>query len=231
MAQDIYRTGEYVRKNPGLHTEGSAWKAAQILKMMKRHSLAPRKVCDVGCGAGMILRILEDHLPGDTLLHGYEISSAAVEMCRAHENERLRFFCRDFTEMETKEYDLLLAMDVFEHIDDYMGWLRGLRTKSDLKIFHIPLEINAMAALWPEKSFLRSRNDVGHLHYFTRVTALATLRDTGYEIVDWFYTPGYETVADQLGRRDALLRKLLHFASEDLKSRILGGYSLLVLAR
>jgi cyclopropane fatty-acyl-phospholipid synthase-like methyltransferase len=231
VTQDIYRTGEYTRKNPSLHTEDSLWKASQILKMLGRHSLLPKRVCDVGCGAGLILRILQKQLPPDTILHGYEISEAAVEMCRVHEDDRLCFFCCDLTTTETDAYDLLLAMDVFEHVEDYMGWLRRLRTKSELKLFHVPLEITVAAALSPENAFIRNRNQAGHLHYFTRATALATLRDTGYEIIDSLYTPSYEIVADQLGRRDAIFRKLLHFAGEDLKSRILGGYSLLVLAR
>lgn len=229
--QDLYRTGEYTRKNPTLHTEDSPWKASHIIRMLERHSLAPKRICDVGCGAGMILRILQQRLPPDARFDGYEISEAAVAMCRVHENERLRFFCSDLTKTPVDPYDLLLAMDVFEHVEDYMGWLRDVRTKSDMKLFHVPLEITVAAALTPENVFIRNRNDAGHLHHFTRVTALATLRDTGYNVVDWFYTPGYEVFADQLGRRDALLRKLFHFASEDLKSRILGGYSLMVLAR
>ena len=37
-------------------------------------------------------------------------------------------------------------------------------------------------------TILAKRNDVGHIHYFTKEIAFRTLIDTGYTIVDYFYT-------------------------------------------
>ena len=230
MTEDIYRTGAYLEKNPTLHTGESPWKVAHIAAMLRRHDLAPRSVCDAGCGAGLILQLLEPHLPPDAILHGYDISPQAVERCRLHETARRRYFCQDLLAAGTEPYDLLLAIDVFEHVPDYLGFLHRLRAKAALKIFHVPLELCAMAAV-SRRWLPESREQAGHLHYFNRETALAALRDTGYEIVDWFYTPAYELCRRERGRRDRLLRLLFRFASADLTARVLGGYSLLVLAR
>ncbi len=229
--ESIYKTGEYLEKNPTYHVEDSAWKAGQILRMIAKHQLRPRSICEVGCGAGEILKQLQSSLPADTQLCGYEISPQAFALCRERANDRLHFFCEDLLAVETETFELLLCLDVFEHIEDYFGFLRGLRAKATHKIFHIPLDLSVQW-VWRRSPILLEREQAGHLHYFTKETALATLHDAGYEVVDWFYTPG--AIANPRSTKARLAswpRRLLSSVNQDLVVRILGGYSLLVLAR
>lgn len=80
-----------------------------------------------------------------------------------------------------------------------------------------------------------ARNSVGHLHYFTASTALATLKDTGHEIVAYNYTSG----ATELFRKHMSIKRiaaniprwLLSRVSVALAAKMLGGYSLLVLTK
>jgi SAM-dependent methyltransferase len=227
---DLYRSGAYCEMNPELHAGDSPGKVQHILTMLHRRNLSPRSVCEVGCGAGRILALLQPHLAPESLLHGYDIAPRAVELCRQLENERLRYFCRDLPEADREPYDLLLCIDVVEHVPDYIGFLASLRARGVFKIFHIPLEMCARYAAF-SGPILTNRSQAGHLHYFNRETALATLRDTGYEVVDWFYTPAYKPHLPTAGRRERLLRMLFRFVSDDLNARVLGGYSLLVLAK
>jgi hypothetical protein len=77
------------------------------------------------------------------------------------------------------------------------------------------------------------RKSVGHIHYFTKETALATLTDTGYSILDYFYTGSYLELPNR-GWKTNLLnipRKFVFSFNKDLAARLLGGYSLLVLAQ
>lgn len=229
--QDIYRSGAYVEKNPTYHVEDSAWKAAEVLKLIERHRLAPQTVCEVGCGAGEILRQLQLRLAAGTQLFGYEISPQAFTLCQERENESLKFFCEDLIASATPAFDLLLCMDVFEHVEDYFAFLRGLREKADYKIFHIPLDLSVQW-LWRCEPIMRERRQGGHLHYFMKETALATLRDTGYEVVDWRYTAG--AIANPRSVKARLAswpRRVLSTINQDLVVRVLGGYSLLVLAK
>ena len=79
----------------------------------------------------------------------------------------------------------------------------------------------------------RVRDLVGHIHYFSKDTALATLEDAGYHVVDHFYTPNMLELP-HIGWRGQLMRlprKLAYSLHPDLAARILGGYSLMVLAR
>ena len=62
---DLYLSGKYSEKNPTYHIEHSPFKAQQILKMVNKHGLHPGSVCDVGCGAGEVLRQLLELPRGD----------------------------------------------------------------------------------------------------------------------------------------------------------------------
>jgi hypothetical protein len=74
------------------------------------------------------------------------------------------------------------------------------------------------------------RELVGHLHYFMKETALATLKDTGYQVLDWFYTPGaLNNPRSVKARLASWPRKICSLINQDLTVRILGGYSLMVL--
>ena len=48
----------------------------------------------------------------------------------------------DLTVSSRSHYDVLLVIDVFEHVPDYLGFIEKLRQKADLKVFHIPLDLS-----------------------------------------------------------------------------------------
>jgi hypothetical protein len=79
---------------------------------------------------------------------------------------------------------------------------------------------------------LYSRAQVGHLHYFSRATALATLEDTGYRIVQAEYTDLARETQERrrtLTRLANVVRAGVQAISTDLAAKLIGGYSLLVL--
>jgi 2-polyprenyl-3-methyl-5-hydroxy-6-metoxy-1,4-benzoquinol methylase len=228
--QNIYTDGTYLEKNPSYDVDDSPWKAKQILKMIRKNNLQPNSICEVGCGAGEILKQLQLNLPDSVSYQGYDISPQAIELSRQRENERLRFSCEDFILKDTQLFDIVLCIDVFEHVEDYLDFLRQLKPKSTYKIFHIPLDMSVQFVLRAEP-ILWMRKNVGHLHYFMKDTALSTLEDTGYKIVDYFYTPQHVDLAKTLKAQLLKLpRKILFAMHPDLVVRLLGGYSLLVLA-
>lgn len=129
---------------------------------------------------------------------------------------------------------MLLCIDVFEHVPDYLSFLERLRGRASRFIFHIPLDLSALSLLRPAR-LMKTRYGVGHLHMFTAETALAVLKDTGYETLDSFFTAGgLELEKNQKRLRTVLAnlpRRVLGKFSPRLAARILGGYSLLVFAK
>ena len=232
MSRNIYLDGEYARKNPNFGVEDSHWKAQQVLKALRRNSLAPTSICEVGCGAGEILLQLQFSLPSDARFDGYEISPDAYRVSLSRANERLHFHCTDFTRHASRRYDLLLCLDVFEHVPDYLGFLEAVRERAEYKIFHIPLDLSVQWLL-RMTPILKERELVGHLHHFTRETALDTLRWADYQIVDTFYTAGSLDLPNKSAKQmiARVPRRLAYRLSPDLTVRILGGFSLLVVTR
>jgi hypothetical protein len=76
------------------------------------------------------------------------------------------------------------------------------------------------------------RRTYGHLHYFTKDLILQSLADEGYEVIDSFYAPfGLDFPVGWKGRVIRWPRMLLSAISQDFAARLLGGFSLFVLAR
>ena len=225
---DIYSDSTYLAENPSWHLEDSAWKAKQILKMLNRNDLSPQSVGEIGCGAGGILSALHATLLPHVTFDGYDVSPQAIALAQERQQERLTFHRADLLSVPV-HFDLLLAMDVVEHVADYVGFLRALQGKATQHIFHVPLDMNVQMVL-RSRRIMTTRTKSGHLHYFSKETALATLVDAGYDVVDYFYTAG----GVELPGRSRLARwpRALAFAlNKDLAVRLLGGYSLLVLAQ
>ena len=232
MESTIYETGEYLAHNETWHTEDSPWKAKDILRILKKNLVDAQTICEVGCGAGEILRQMSYKLPEDVQFHGYEISPQAYEMTQERANDRLHFYLKDLLEEDPSvTYDVVMAIDVFEHVEDDFGFVRKLRQRGEYQIYHIPLDISVNGVL--QDKFMYGRKTVGHIHYYTKETALALLRDTGHQIVDYFYTPDSlelprKTLKSKIAKYP---RKLLYRVKPDLTVKLFGGFSLLVLTR
>src|SRR5512146_2806150 len=134
-SEELYTSGAYVEKVPDWHVEESAGKAWQILRLIKRNRLEPRTIADVGCGAGEVLRRLQMALPPQTRFVGFAISARAIELALTRANERITFTLGDIQQDTAAHFDVLLVLDVVEHVEDYFAFLRALKDKSDYKIF------------------------------------------------------------------------------------------------
>ena len=170
-------------------------------------------------------------MPGARLF-GYEISPDAAAFWERHHDLGIQFRVGNFLEEETQKFDLLLLLDVFEHVPDPFEFLSALRSRAEHFIFHIPLDLNAVSVA-RETPLLYVRRKVGHIHYYTRGLALALLNECGYEILDWAYT-GAAFSAPQSGIKAKLARlprRMLYALNRDFGVRLLGGDTLIVLAR
>ncbi len=226
----LYTSGQYAEKNPGWHVEESPWKAQQILRMLSQHNLSPQTIAEAGCGAGEVLHQLQAQMSPACELWGYDISPYALELCASRANARLHFKLADLSQEADASFDLLLVLDVLEHLEDYFSFLRALQHKARHKIFHIPLDLSVQTLL-RENALLKRRDLHAHLHYFTKETALRTLEDTGYRVLDAFYTPrSNELGTERVQKALTPFRRALFALNEDLAVRLVGGYSLLVLA-
>ena len=232
MAEKLYTSGNYLEKNPGWHVEESPWKARQIMQMLTRNHLEPHTICEVGCGVGEVLKQLQEHMEDNCTFTGYDISPQAIELAQSRVNARLYFKLMDIKQEQGVFFDLILVMDVIEHLEDYFSFLRAIGPKSAYKIFHIPLDLSAQTVL-RRKALLHVRTMYGHLHYFTKETALQAVEDTGYDILDYCYTArALEIPSKEVARKLLNIpRRALFAINPELATHTLGGWSLLILAK
>ncbi len=225
---DPHINGEYLKNNPNWHIEYSPGKAAAILRLFRKRNLQPKTVCEVGCGAGEVLRQLQLRMPADCRFWGYDIAPAAIQMAKQRENERLQVKLADFVAVETPRFDLLLVLEVVDHIEHYLAFLRHLKDRAEWKLFSFSLDISAQSAL-RRSGFAKARGMFSHLHHFNKEIALGTLRHAGYEIVDCCYGPNHADT--MMAKLVSPLRALTFAINQDFSVRMFGGHSLLVLAR
>src|SRR5262245_39806107 len=113
-----YVSGEYLQATGGQwHLEDSSVKAEQAFRMMERHRLKPKTVSEIGCGAGGILAELQRKMDPSTKFVGFDISPQAHQLSLQFQNDHLSFVLGDAFE-SGQTYDLVLVMDVVEHIED-----------------------------------------------------------------------------------------------------------------
>jgi SAM-dependent methyltransferase len=229
-SSELYTGGRYASLHPAWHAEDSAYKAGKVHELLTRNGVRPRSVCEVGCGAGGILRELHDRLPSDVTYSGWDIAPRAIELAAENATERLSFRLGDFLAESEDEHDLILAMDVVEHVENQLDFLRRLRAPR--LVLYVPLDLNAENAARPGR-LTQERREVGHLAYFNKDLALALLEDSGWTVRDWAYVPWVFDLADRYPRRTAVrraLQRVLMRLSEDFCVRLTNGFSLIVLA-
>lgn len=228
---ESYESGDYLANNPTWDEEDSDWKAAQVLKAFDRNRLAPKSITEVGCGAGGILASLHDALP-EAEYSGFEIAPDASKFWEKHAAKKITFVLGDFLREQTAHFDVLLLLYVIEHVPNPFEFLPALRGRADYYVFHIPLDLSAMSVA-RERPLLAVRQKVGHIHYFTKGLALSLIQESGFQVLDWFYT-GASFTAPQVSWRAKLARlprRSAYAIDRDLGVRLLGGDTLMVLAK
>ena len=130
--ENLYTTGKYTKQNPSYHVEDSEFKSNNFIKILKKNNFNFHQiynVIDVGCGAGKILKIFQNSnlFNNQTNFKGFDINSEIINFANKEKNKNLNFYCDDFFKSNSYgESDLIICADVYEHIEDYIGFLKKL---------------------------------------------------------------------------------------------------------
>ena len=220
----IYQNSEYLSKNRDWHQEDSPYKAGLVIRSLERSNIAFSKVVDWGCGAGEVTRILADKFPNADF-KGIDVSKDVTQFWHNKKRNNLSF------EHQTNEtFDLAICLDVFEHVDDYIGFIRDLRTRAKYLIFNVPLDMNVSKLL--TSGLKIAREEVGHLHYFNYFTAISTIEYCGCTINDYFLSAAFTKTKPRNIRQLFLLlpRLSILLLGKRFASLTFGGISLVVCA-
>ena len=198
----MYENRVYLKNNKSWHQEDSLYKANQVSKTLERNQIKFKSCLDIGCGAGLTTEILAKRYKNSSF-HGTDISKDAAGFWKMRENlDNLSY--SHGAEINSKgRYDLVLCLDVFEHVEDYFGFLRGIQQFGSNFIFNIPLDMNVLKIL--TNGIRHVREEVGHLHYCNKYSALTTLKDCGYKIENYSISTAFLKVPPRNFRQAAIL--------------------------
>lgn len=228
--QARYLSDDYISDNPSWDVEDSPWKARKVQELLDANRIVPESLVDVGCGAGQVLVQMVAAYP-NACLTGYDIAPDAERFWAVPRASGIHLVTGNFLDSNVPVQDVLLLLDVVEHLQDPFAFLAQLRGRAKHYVFHFPLDLSAASVL-RETPLLLVRDKVGHVHYYTRGLVLSLLKECGYRVVEARFTGaafdapgrGWKTFLAQIPRR-------LAFAlNHAWGARLLGGETLMVLA-
>ena len=237
--EDFYTDGTYFQNNPTWDAEDAEWKFNKMLPMLKDFlsSKSSLRICEVGCGGGKLLSLLAQAYPQHQFV-GWDLAQDAAKFWNYNTNN-LSFHAGDIFKSTSKDredqkdqFDLVLLIDVVEHVENPHQFLENVQTISKNLFFHMPLDLSAMSVLFDYK-LIYVRKQVGHIHYFTKGIFLELLRETKLKEVkvafsnSWKDSPKKNIFTKVLN----VFRYILNFFSPDLNARLLGANTLLVLSK
>lgn len=224
-----YLDGTYLAANPDWDRADASWKASHVAAILRGNGVSPTSICDVGCGSGDVLVELGSEFQAAKLT-GFDISPQLATFWA--KQPTIAFHRGDFHEINNERFDVLLMLDVFEHVRDPFTFLERSRDHAKYFVFHIPLDLSSLSVA-RGSPLMQVRRGVGHLHFYTKDIALETLMECGYSVIEWRYTNAAATLRTHhtpLTMLAALPRRLLRAINADFSVRLLGGDTLLVLA-
>jgi len=199
----------------GIPINGLRIRAWRVLPYIDR---SYGKILDTGCGQGVFTFEIARRLPESTVT-GMDIDSGLIErnrrLAEAAGVENCRFEPGDIMDIPPEEeYDLVLSVDVLEHIEDDERALRSffgaLRRGGDL-ILHVP----AHERRWFLFRWRENFDVEGHFRPGYRMEEIAgKVERAGFTILEKHFTYGWlETVANNVSyliTRARMKRKRLY---------------------
>jgi SAM-dependent methyltransferase len=220
---------EYFKKNKDWHSADSFEKVRRVNLLLEKHrDFKIKTVLDIACGNGSILLHFLKNKNFEKVL-GVDISKKAIELAEKNDKEKKADWrILDILKDEIKKFDLVLALDIVEHIDDKL-FLQRIKNKGRYFIFKVPIEDNFLNIFFKKVSFGKidqqkdSLEKYGHINYYTEDRFLMILKQENYKIIDKIRMP--------LPKRSKLFREFLRiiflpvwFISEKYYLKFNGGF-------
>jgi SAM-dependent methyltransferase len=182
----IYTDGNYLAENPAWHLDDSPTKAKWIRGIIPDSMRGSVKsVLEVGCGRGAILNDLRGFFDADCRFEGIDLSGDAIDYARGN-FEGIDFHSSDVWNFDFKKYDLILCIDLLEHMYFQEDFMRLVRDSSKFSVFHVPLGDNLKNRLLDR--WQRQVRKFGHVQFYNPASIMNLFANSGLAIRDYRYT-------------------------------------------
>ncbi len=214
----------------------SAWRALGAVGKAKNvmalcQALPHRRILEIGCGEGAILKRLSDLNFGDEL-YSVEISETGVRAVNARNIARAQE-CRRFDgynlPYESRKFDLAILSHVLEHAE----YPRKLLYESDRVADYVFIEVPLEDTIRLKPDFVL--DSVGHINFYSRKAIRHLAQTCGFRVLSQVVTnPSRAMYEYQYGRKGIpkyMIKQFLLAASEPLACALFSYHSSLVCTR
>lgn len=137
------------------------------------------RVAEIGCGIGLVQRQFEDRLgiPVD----GFDLNASVLQRSVSRRGRLACYDVEDRREELRASYDMVLLLDVIEHVRDADGFLDAaafLMARGGHLVVNVPAS---------PRLFSRYDEAAGHLRRYTPAALLASGQSCGLEALAWTY--------------------------------------------
>lgn len=143
----------------------------------------PRTILEVGCGEGHVTDKLAKRFPEARVL-GTDFSTAIVDIAKREHPDRTFEVCSVYDAERLGTWDLVVACEVFEHLDEPA---RALEAVAKVATGHVLITV-PREPLWRVLNMLRGQywsawgNTDGHVQHWSR-TAMVRFVSTRFDVV------------------------------------------------
>jgi hypothetical protein len=215
---DVYNDGTYLKNNPDAHVADSFFKFGQMLPLLEKVP-TPDRTFSIRAGVvGHLVSLYFHHRGVDVRTTAADISTGMLDLQKVNNPFVTEIIVGDTVAAFAggARYDLVLAIDVFEHMPDYRPALEAIRNGSTWLVCNMPIERNLFDLLrniyMKDRYYSEQTRSIGHLHFFSYRQHLREFRGH-FDVVRADFSPYCRLIAQvpspdnerQLGNR---LRRL-----------------------
>ena len=141
------------------------------------HRAQPKRLLDVGCGEGVVLRHLDRHLHG-VMVVGLDVDGTGLRVAQSQNSVSLVQGSVYDLPFATGSFDLVLCCEVLEHVEHPEAALAELaRVSGHRVLLSVPNEpIWRMSNMARGKYLRHFGNTTGHIQHWTRWAFLRLVR-------------------------------------------------------
>jgi SAM-dependent methyltransferase len=176
-----------------------------VVDLVRRHAPPPKPesaLLDIGCGYGYLL----ERFAGRYRLTGIDLSEHAAEVVRKRVPEASVITADIQRPLPFDEpFDVVLAINVIEHLPDPAAALRGIRAAlapGGLLIVHLPTINGPVSRLIYRFAYAK---DPTHIYRPNGGQASRLIQSEGFEMLEWSFAPHRRWLGSRLGWHPAYL--------------------------
>jgi len=175
--KDFFANSDYSQERDKALKSGSVTGYRELVSCVE---IKTKVILEIGCGSGSLLCALKPHQPAELI--GIDVAKSPIEYGLNQYGLDLRQQALDEADFPSGSFDLVLMIDVIEHIERLSDFIqkvhRILRPGGEVFI----VTPNFTSLWWSKGDWISLRKDFDHLHYLSKISLEVLCDRFGFQL-------------------------------------------------